>query len=50
MGGKFRRVGHGCTYGYFLLMYDQKPPQNTVKQLSFNWKERKKKKNKNLLL
>ena len=29
--------GHGCTYGWFLLMYDRKP-QNSVKQLSFNLK------------
>ena len=27
----------GCTYGWFFLMYDRKP-QNSVKQLSFNWK------------
>ena len=30
-GGK----GHGCTYGWFLLMFDRKQ-QNSVKQLSFN--------------
>ena len=29
--------GRGCTYGWFLLMYDRKP-QNSVKQLSFNLK------------
>ena len=33
-GGLGGRV-HGCTYGWFLLMYDRKP-QNSVKQLSFN--------------
>lgn len=30
---------HGCTYGWFLLMYDRKP-QNSVKQLPFK-KEKK---------
>ena len=29
--------GHGCTHGWFLLMYDRKS-QNSVKQLSFNKK------------
>ena len=33
-GGLGRR-GHGCTYGWFFLIYDRKP-QNSVKQLSFN--------------
>ena len=33
--GEGRREGHGCTYGWFLLMYDRKP-QNSVKQLSSN--------------
>ena len=33
--GGLRGRGHGCTYGWFLLMYDRKP-QNSVKQLSFN--------------
>ena len=32
LGGR----GHGCTYGWF-LMFDRKQ-QNSVKQLSFNWK------------
>ena len=27
--------GHGCTYGWVLLMFDRKL-QNSVKQLSFN--------------
>ena len=31
LGGK----GHGCTYGWFLLMFDRKQ-QNSVEQLSFN--------------
>ena len=31
LGGR----GHGCTYGWFLLMFDRKQ-QNSVKQLSFN--------------
>ena len=30
--------GHGCTYGWFLLMYDRKP-QDSVQQLSFNLKK-----------
>ena len=30
--------GHGCTYGWFLLLYDRKP-QNSIKQLSFNQKK-----------
>ena len=41
-GGEERemgRRGHGYTYGWFLLMYDRKP-QNSVKQLSFNQKNR----------
>ena len=33
-GGSGAR-GHGCAYGWFLLMYGRKP-QNSVKQLSFN--------------
>ena len=33
--GGFGGRGHGCTYGWFLLMYDRKP-QNSVKQLFFN--------------
>ena len=46
--GGFWGRGHGCTSGCCLLMYDRKP-QNTVKQSSFNLKnkinniERKKK-------
>ena len=35
MGGR----GHGYTYGWFLLMYDRKP-QNSVKQLTFNLKNK----------
>ena len=34
-GRRSGREGHGCTYGWYLLMYDRKP-QNSVKQLSFN--------------
>ena len=34
MGGRSER-GHGWTYDWFLLMNDRKP-QNSVKQLSFN--------------
>ena len=33
--GGFGGRGHGCTYGWFLLMSDRKP-QNSVKQLSLN--------------
>ena len=36
-GGPGGRV-HGCTCGWFLLMYNRKP-QNSVKQLSFNLKK-----------
>ena len=35
MGREIGGRGHGCTYGWFLLMYDRKP-QNSVKQLFFN--------------
>ena len=37
-----RGKGHGCTDGWFLLMYDRKP-ESSVKQLSFNSKIKKKK-------
>ena len=37
------RRGHGCTYGWFLLMCDRKP-QNYVKKLSFNLKKKSGKK------
>ena len=30
---------HGCAYGWLLLIYDRKP-QNSVKQLSFNFKKK----------
>ena len=33
--GDLEGRGHGCTYGWFLLIYDRKP-QNSVKQLFFN--------------
>ena len=36
--------GHGCTYGWFLFMFDRKQ-QNPVKQLSFNGKILKRLKN-----
>ena len=39
MGGWSGREGHECTYGLFLLMYDRKP-QNSVKQLTFNLKNK----------
>ena len=41
LGGR----GHGCTYGWFLLMYNREP-QNSVKQISLikKLKSRKKKK------
>ena len=29
------RRGHGCTYGWFLLVFDRKQ-QNSVKQLPFD--------------
>ena len=38
--------GHGCNYGWFLLMYDRNP-QHSVKQWSPN--KKKKKKNKRIL-
>ena len=41
MGGR----GHGCTYGWFLLMYDRKP-QNSIKQLPFKYKKNFKSKSK----
>ena len=38
-GGRWKEgsggMGHGCTYGWFLSMYDRKP-QNSVKEISFN--------------
>ena len=37
--GGFLGRGHGGTYGWCLLMYDRKP-QNTVKQWSFNLKNK----------
>ena len=35
--GEGRTERHGCTYSWFLLIYDRKP-QNAVKQLSLNLK------------
>ena len=39
-GGSGERE-RGCIFGWFLLMYDRKP-KNSVKQLSFSKKKKKK--------
>ena len=44
VGGRLRREGTRCTYGWFLFMFDRKQ-QNSVKQLSFNGKILKRLKN-----
>ena len=37
-GRRFGREGYRCTDGWFLLRYDRKP-QNSVKQISLNYKK-----------
>ena len=39
MGGVSRGRGHTYTYGWFMLIFDRKQ-QNSVKQLSFNLKNK----------
>ena len=43
MGGSKKGRGYMCTYGWFTLRFDRKE-QNSVKQLSFNKKIKRKKK------
>ena len=38
MGGRSGTEGHGCAYGWFLLMIYDRKSQNSVKQSSFNLK------------
>ena len=39
MRGRFKRRGHRYTYGWFMFSFDRK--QNSIKQLSFNLKNKK---------